>query len=170
MNICLTKMTKDLCRTFMQEFVPDIDLFENPNAYKPYVYDQHGCDAYFERHQRLGRIHMAIMLGSEPIGEIVLKNIDFGRKCCTMGITMKNDTYKGKGYGTQGEILAIDYATKTLGLETVYADALIHNTRSQHVLEKVGFTKTHQDETFVYFRYDKSKQDSRNQTVHTSVD
>ena len=53
MNICLTKMTKDLCRTFMQEFVPDIDLFENPNAYKPYVYDQHGCDAYFERHQRL---------------------------------------------------------------------------------------------------------------------
>ena len=34
----------------------------------------------------------------------------------------------------------------------VNADAALKNTRSQHVLEKVGFQYTHEDDTFKYYR------------------
>ena len=36
-------------------------------------------------------------------------------------------------------------------LERVYADALIGNVRSRHVLQKAGFTETHHDEVFQYY-------------------
>ena len=67
-----------------------------------------------------------------------------------------NDNVKNKGYGTQSEILAIQYAFKDLKLDTVYADAIHKNTRSQRVLSKVGFCETHRDHTFIYYRCDRS--------------
>lgn len=155
MDIKLCKMTKALCRQYMQQFTLDPALFSDPIKYKPYIYNEAECDAYFERHQNLGRVHLAIMGNDEPIGELVLKNIDHAQKCCTMGISMKNDAFKNKGYGTQAEIMAIEYAFDELGMESVYADALLQNLRSQHVLKKAGFKETHQDGTFRYYRCDK---------------
>ena len=73
-----------------------------------------------------------------------------------MGISLQHDGYKNKGYGTKAESLALNYAFAELGMETVFADALINNRRSQHVLEKVGFMKTHQDDSFQYYRCDKA--------------
>lgn len=151
MNIRLCSMTKDLCRTYMQGFIVDPALFADPSAYKPYVYEESACDAYFERHRQLGRIHLAILAQDHAIGEIILKKIDWDRKHCTMGISMQCDRYKNRGYGTQAEILALDYAFGELGMHTVYADALLGNLRSQHVLKKVGFIETHRDDSFVYF-------------------
>ena len=97
---------------------------------------------------------MAVMLGRKPIGEIVLKNIDVEQKTCELGITMINDTYKNRGYGTAAEKLILKYAFKEMGMQTVFADALIGNTRSQHVLEKVGFVRISEDEHFIYYRFD----------------
>ena len=156
MNIRLCLMTKELCREFMQQFVLDPALFEDPANYKPYVYDQEQCDAYFQRHQQLGRIHMAILGNDKPIGELVLKKIDRENQHCTMGISMQCDKYKNKGYGTQAEILALSYAFDELRMETVFADSLLGNYRSQHVLEKVGFQKTHRNDVFQYYRCDKA--------------
>lgn len=48
------------------------------------------------------------------------------------------------------------YAFDILEMDTVYADAILKNTRSQHVLQKVGFIETHCDETFRYYRCDKA--------------
>lgn len=94
------------------------------------------------------------MLDQEPIGEIVLKNIDMEAKHCTLGIHMKNDSFKNQGYGTCAEILALQYAFQELGMVTVFADAVLKNARSQHVLKKVGFMETHRDDTFHYYRCD----------------
>lgn len=96
MEITIKPMTKELCRAFYKDFVLDIDLFADPEQYKPFIYNEEACDAYYERYRNMGRIHLAVILSSKPIGEIVLKNIDRDRKCCTMGITMVNDSYKGK--------------------------------------------------------------------------
>ena len=155
MNICLKTMTKELCRKFRQELEQDPMLFMDMSKFQPFVYNEAESDAYFERYAKLGRTHMAIMMDEEPIGELVLKNFDDAMKSCELGICMKNDTFKNKGYGTCAEILALEYAFYTLGMETVYADSILKNKRSQHVLQKVGFVQTHCDDTFIYYRADK---------------
>ena len=156
MEIILKPMTKELCRSFYKEFVLDLALFVNPNQYKPYVYSEEFCDARLERYHQMGRIYLAAVLQNTPIGEIVLKNIDRDRKCCTMGITLVNDNYKGKGYGTAAERMTLQYAFDELGMETVYADSLLGNLRSQHVLKKAGFEETGRDDTFVYYQCKKA--------------
>ena len=105
----------------------------------------------------LGIVHLAVMARAEPIGEIVLKKISQEEKYCTMGIALKNDSWKGHGYGTAAEKLAIDYVFQNMGMKTVFAYALLNNTKSQHVLEKVGFQEIYTDTIFRYYRYDKGR-------------
>ena len=152
MNIHLKTMTKELARQYFRQFELDPDLFADKKQYQPYIYSDEKSDATVERYQKLGRIYLAIMLGEEPIGEVILKNIDQEQKHCTLGICMRSDVYKNKGYGTEAEMQTLQYAFCELGMETVFADALLDNKRSQHVLEKVGFRKTRQDDTFVYYQ------------------
>ena len=72
-----------------------------------------------------------------------------------MGIHLQNDAVKGKGYGTQAERLILQYAFEDLGMVAVNADAALKNTRSQHVLEKVGFKFIKEDGDFKYYRIDR---------------
>lgn len=88
------------------------------------------------------------------VGELVIKNIEEG-KCATLGLAMRNVKYKDKGYGTQAERLAVEYVFHELDIPTLYADSVLSNTRSQHVLEKVGFRLTGEDEKFKYYRIDR---------------
>ena len=155
MKIRLELMTKEEYREYMKDFILDVSLFSDPSAYKPNVYDQEQCDATFDCYVSLGRVHLAIIVGDESASEIILKKINLEEKHCTMGISMKNDSWKGMGYGTAAEIKALEYAFNIMNLETVFADALLNNTRSQHVLKKVGFQETHTDEQFRYYRCDK---------------
>ena len=63
--------------------------------------------------------------------------------------------YRGKGYGTQAERLAVKTAFDEIGMAAVNADTIRKNTRSQHVLEKVGFRFVGEDETFKYYRIER---------------
>lgn len=152
MNIRLCKMTKALCRAYHQQFAFDPDIFMDMSRFTTYVYTPEHADAHWQRQQDLKREHLAILRDDTVIGEIVLKNIDLEKKCCTLGIHMTNDSVKNKGYGTKAEILTLQYAFNELGMETVFADAILKNTRSRHVLKKVGFIETHQDNSFYYYR------------------
>ena len=96
-----------------------------------------------------------MMLQDAPIGEVILKNMDEANRCCVMRNHLQNDSVKNLGYGTQAEEPALQYAFHEMKMETVYADAIKKNQRSWHVLEKVGFRITHQDDGFVYCRYDR---------------
>ena len=156
MNICLTEMTKELARAYFKCCEIDPVLFLDSSKYKPYVYREEQCDARVERYHQLGHIYLAVMHLDEPIGDLVLKNIDHTEKHCTLGISMRSDEFKNKGYGTTAEILALHYAFDKLKMETVLADSLLKNTRSQHVLKKVGFIETHRDDSFIYYRCDKA--------------
>ena len=148
MDIRLCAMTKPLMRQFFRDFAYDPDTMP-PD--QPYEYSQEQADAFFEKRDRPDRVHFAVMNGEEIIGDLYLKNIDPADRSCTMSIHLKNDSVKNKGYGTQAELLALRYAFETLELETVYADALVINTRSRHVLTKVGFTELRRDDTKVYY-------------------
>ena len=51
-----------------------------------------------------------------PIGEILIKRIDYSNRSAVFSIHLRNDSVKGKGYGTKAELLGIEYAFQVLGL------------------------------------------------------
>ena len=131
MNIYLCKMTKKLNRRLFQDFTNDPDICSDMIRFSKYIYCEADVDARWERQKKLNQIHLAIMLEQEPIGEIILKDLDAEKG--TLSIHMKNDVFKNHGYGTRAEFLALDYAFYTLGLQTVFA---------------MSFTKTDAASTF----------------------
>lgn len=149
-GIYLLPMTPEMYHAFFWEYQNDMDLYLNESDYYVYHYDEETVDRYIERQINLGRITFAIMCDDEIVGELKLYNIESGI-CATMGITMKNAKYKDRGFGTQAELLAIDYVFNVLDIPVLYADSIITNTRSQHVLEKVGFRLIRQDDERKYY-------------------
>ena len=151
--VSLKPMTRQMCHEFYQNFQNDPAI----GHYYEYVYTPEIADSYFERNSVPGKKLFAIMVENRIIGEVKLKKIDEQARECSMGIHLQNDTVKGKGYGTQAERLILQYAFEELGMVAVNAKAVLQNTRSQHVLEKVGFCYTHEDDTFKYYRCEANK-------------
>lgn len=147
-TVFLQPMTRELCHTFYKDFQNDPAI----GHYYEYVYTTEIADRYFDANSIPDRKMFAIMAGNQIVGEVKLKNIDLEKQECSMGIHLQNDCVKGKGYGTQAERLILQYAFDELGMVAVNADAALKNTRSQHVLEKVGFRYTHEDDIFKYYR------------------
>ena len=150
----LTAMTPEMYHRYFREYENDPDLYLDKDKYTAYTYSKEKVDQYIQRQVDLKWIPLAIMTGDEIVGEIIIKNIE-EHKCATMGLSLKNARYKDQGIGTQAEKLAIQYVFRDLDIPTLYADSIQTNTRSQHVLEKVGFTLTHEDKDFKYYRIDR---------------
>ena len=70
---------------------------------------------------------------------------------------MTHDRVKNKGYGTQAERLAVQYAFEQMDMEMVLADCLEKNARSQHVLGKVGFELASQSQGCRLYRMTKER-------------
>lgn len=152
MSITLYKMTKELAREYHRGFQYDPDIFMDMGQFSTYVYSEQTSDAQYERQIRLGREYLAVMLDDAVIGEIIFKEMDRTNHHCTLSIHLQNDSVKNQGFGTQAEQLALAYAFDILGMEIVYADAVVKNKRSQHVLEKVGFEFMHSEGIFRYYK------------------
>lgn len=150
-SITLKPMTEELYHAFFREYQNDPDLCLDPKDFREYRYDKETVDAYIQKQITLKRLPFAIMHGEEIVGELKLYNIE-ARKSATLGITMKCRRHKDRGYGTQAERLAVKYVFETLDIPVLYADSIVTNTRSQHVLEKVGFRLTHQDKERKFYR------------------
>ena len=156
-QIRLRPMDRTLLHEYYKGFVMDADLFMDMSRFRAYTYAPERVDAYFDKlRSQKDRVDFLILLDEKPIGEIALKHIDETAKQCELSIHLQNDSVKNQGYGTQAERLILNYAFQTLGMETVIADSVLKNMRSQHTLEKVGFQETGRDETFVYYKISKS--------------
>lgn len=153
--IQLKKMTRELCHELYKHWSNDASVYADISEFKPYTYNEAHVGRYFESKNEPSRIVFAIMLDGSPIGELQLKRIDWEKAECTLSIHMQNDTVKGKGYGTQAERLAVKIAFEEMGMVAVNADTIMKNTRSQHVLEKVGFRFVGDDGTFKYYRIER---------------
>lgn len=149
-NIYLRIMTRALCHEFFRNFENDPDIFMDMSLFSKYKYDESAVDRYFDSKQ--DRVMLAIMKDDRVIGELQLKNIDRSKKECTLSIHMQNDAVKGHGYGTYAEKLALRYAFEDLGMTAVNADVITKNTRSSHVLEKIGFEYIKEENGFKYYR------------------
>ena len=136
---------------YYQEFEFDSDIFDNEEEMTKYEYSEEKVNNYWNKiHQEKHREDFIIYLDKTPIGEVSLKHIEYNVEC-ELSIHMKNDNYKNKGYGFIAEKMMVDYAFNKLNAKKVRANTIIKNTRSQHVLEKVGFSKTDSDDKFIYY-------------------
>lgn len=154
MNITLEPMTLELAHLFYRNFAYDPNTFVGTMADTPYVYAPEQVNTYCEKQCRLHRIHLGILADQQPVGEILFKNLNQERRSCVLSIHLQNDTVKNRGIGTEATRMALEYAFTVMKMKTVFADALIQNKRSCHVLTKVGFKKIDRDNEFCYFRYD----------------
>ena len=153
-TVRLLPMTAEMYHAYLKEYQNDPDLYLDKTKYVDYVYDPERVNRYIQRQIDLNRICFAIMEGDDMAGELILKNIQ-PRVSATLGICMKNDTYKNRGLGTQAERLAIQYVFHDLDIPVLYADALLTNTRSQRVLEKAGFQRVRTEGDFTYYRIER---------------
>ena len=152
-EISLCIMTRDLCHELFRGWENDPAIYMDMDLFTTYTYDEAAVNRYFESKQGPSRVLFAIMLDGRPVGELQLKRIDRKNKECALSIHMQNDRVKGHGYGTRAEQLALQYAFDVLGMAAVNADAVVKNTRSQHVLEKVGFQYLKEEGGLKYYRY-----------------
>ena len=148
--VYLLPMTAQMYHSYYKEYQNDPDLFIDKSNYTVYSYDPKEVDQYIQRQIDLKRKAFAIMAGEEIVGELIIKNIE-EKKSATMSISMKNANYKDRGFGTIAERLAVDYVFHELDIPIVFADCVLSNKRSQHVLEKVGFQFTKEEGNFRYY-------------------
>lgn len=154
-EISLRVMTRELCHKLFSDWENDPSIYMDMQSFTAYRYDENAVNKYFDTKQDPSRVVFAIMKGDKPIGELQLKQINMASRDCTLSIHLQNDTVKGKGYGTRAEQLAVRYALDVLGVDAVNADTIVKNTRSQRVLEKVGFKFVRQENGFKYYRYER---------------
>ena len=151
--LSLKEATLPLCHAFYQRFVHAPELFEDKSAIPQYRYDPERVEKYYADRQGLpDRRYYYIMLGGEVIGELVFKKINPESKSCELGICLVNDDRKNRGLGTAALRMALALGFGALGMETILADSLLSNARSQHVLLKLGFRFTAEDAHFKYYR------------------
>ena len=156
-DVTLTPMTRALCHELYQGWENDPAIYINPEEYKVYHYNAAAVDRYFDHCQEPSRVLFAVMLGGRCIGEVHLKHIDRALGECTLSIHLQNDAVKGRGCGTQAERLALRYAFDELGANAVNADTIRSNTRSQHILDKLGFRFLTEDGEFRYYRIERGE-------------
>ena len=148
-KVVLMPYTIERCHSFYEEYVADPAM-----TYDTYTYDKENVDRYYQNKVLdISRVFFAICYKDKTIGEIQIKRIDTEKSCGTLSVHLVNDAFKGKGYGTEAEKLLIDYAINTLGLKTIYADAIHRNHRSKHILEKLGFEHLYDDDALAYYRF-----------------
>ena len=94
--VTLEIMTRELCHKLYRDFQNDPDIYQDMTKFTPFVYREAWVDAYFDRQAAKQRIYLAILLDGEPIGEVLLKQIDRESSSCVLGIHLQNDTVKGR--------------------------------------------------------------------------
>ena len=152
MDLELVQMTREHMNEYFRSFVPDPDLFMDDEQLRPYRYDSARVDAFYNRRQaETDSAYFAILLDGTVVGEVGLKHIDRAKGECELSIHLTNDSVKNRGIGTEAERQLLRCAFFDLGMETVLASCTLKNSRSRHVLEKVGFRPVGQDGTFRYF-------------------
>lgn len=148
-KIVLKLYTLERCHEFFRDYISDPAM-----TYDSFIYDKKKVDTYYENKVlEANRCFFAICHNDKTVGEIQLKRIDMEKLCGTLSVHLANDTYKGKGYGTEAQRLLIDYAIKAMGLKTIYADAIHRNHRSKHILRKLGFVHLYDDEVLAYYKF-----------------
>jgi RimJ/RimL family protein N-acetyltransferase len=77
----------------------------------------------------------------EPLGEVVILEIDKENRNAHIRITLFTVDDLNKGYGGEAMRLMVDYGFRALNLHRIGLDVFSFNERAVHVYEKIGFKR-----------------------------
>ncbi|UPW85004.1 GNAT family N-acetyltransferase [Lysinibacillus sp. Ag94] len=87
-----------------------------------------------------GKSYIMVEKGKEsPIGIVALINIDYKNRNAECIIDIGEKEYWGKGYGSEGLKLLLDYAFYEMNLHRVYLKVFSFNDKAISLYNKIGF-------------------------------
>lgn len=127
---------------FVHAVENDESIWEISNTQTPYskflikqYLDNAHKDIFEVKQLRL----VIISYSNETIGMIDLFDFDFKNKRAGIGILVKDEVNRGKGYGDEALQLLINYSFSHLGLHQLYCNISEKNTASLKLFENKGF-------------------------------
>lgn len=145
--VTLKLYSREDCHELYKNYISDAQMTNHE-----YRYDFRKTDSFYSiKTAEANRAVYGIYRNHEIIGEIQLKNINFKESHGVLSIILRDDSVKGKGYGTEAERLLIDYAFNHLKLNKIFADTTSGNKRSQYILLKLGFKHLKDENEMSYF-------------------
>ena len=85
------------------------------------------------------RYIVASVEDDQPLGTVILSNIDNKNGSANIDIKMSKSVGRGKGFATDAVNTLLKYAFKELRLNCIYAVILEYNTKSILLFERCGF-------------------------------
>jgi len=129
---------------FIHTVENDESVWEISNTQTPYSkflikqYLEHSQKDIFEVKQ------LRLVISSyreEPLGLIDLFDFDFKNSRAGVGILIKDETHRKKGYGSEALQLLVKYSFTHLGLHQLYCNISEENQTSTKLFETQGFKK-----------------------------
>ncbi|APY07470.1 GNAT family N-acetyltransferase [Winogradskyella sp. J14-2] len=129
---------------FVYEIENDTALWSLSDTLTPY--SRFTLKQYLENAQQdifeAKQLRLAICINSgATIGLIDVFDFDIKNKRAGIGILIKDEAHRYKGYGSEALDLLVNYCFKTLHLHQVYANILESNVNSLKLFEHRGFKK-----------------------------
>ncbi len=85
------------------------------------------------------------------IGGCGLHDVNWRSRNAELGITIFDQDYWNKGFGTDAMIVLLNFGFHILNLNNIYLRVLEYNKRAIRVYEKIGFKHVGKFRKFVYF-------------------
>lgn len=127
---------------FVYEIENDETIWEISNTQTPY--SKHLLQQYLNNaHKDLYEVKQLRLVISnnknEALGLIDIFDFDFKNKRSGIGILIKNEKNRAKGYGSEALKLLINYSFKNLNLHQLYCNISEDNDTSLHLFKSLGF-------------------------------
>ena len=111
-------------------------------------------DQFFEQwclKEENGWLMTALNEEGTPVGQFIMRLVDFEKNSVRLGYIVVDPTARGKGYGKKMMVKALQYAFDVLGMERVSLGVFENNPQAKACYETVGFTvKEYVPEYHVY--------------------
>jgi ribosomal-protein-serine acetyltransferase len=124
----------DKNRAHLREFLGWVDFSRTASDTKLFI--EENLPLWLELHS----LHLSIRMGSKLIGAVGLHQVDFTNRSAFIGYWLDQD-HQGMGIMTKSVKALMDYGIKELNLHRMQILCATHNTRSEGVAIRLGFTK-----------------------------
>ncbi|MTJ82042.1 MAG: GNAT family N-acetyltransferase [Telmatospirillum sp.] len=118
----------------------DLDAAKLNEAYRPAVWKSQE-ELWFNRGNDPTRVFFAIRRigATQIIGYVQILNIDPIHRSAMLGIRIGDACDRGRGFGTEAMLLAIDYCWKHLNLSRIGLTVFENNPRAVALYARLGF-------------------------------
>ncbi|GED58698.1 GNAT family protein [Brevibacillus formosus] len=89
----------------------------------------------------------------QVIGDVQIGDIDSKNRSAFIRISIDQNAYQGKGYGSEALLLMLDYGFGILNLHRIELNVFAFNERAIHTYEKLGFQREGVQRQALYYNH-----------------